>query len=482
MSIASLRVLPIHRHTKVALDSGEDRLPVDHQVAGQNVKYWRELRGSKSRRLETFPQFPVVLNADGSPWVPAYLWLLDRARVRLVRTSTLRPLAEALRDYKVWLDDEGLEWDDFSAPDKLLRPTYLYRTHLNDLIKRGAIKSSTAARRMSVVIQLYRWVSDSQDLLACRIQNAPWVEREVGLQFRDSKGFKQVLLVTTTDLSIPVPRRDYAWDKTINDGGKLLPLSHNEQKVLVSALRELGNRDFELMHYIALLTGARLQTVLTLRWGSFARAPEQIGQWPAKLQCGPGTGVDTKGDVVDVYLSIPKQLYEWLHVYATSPRAANRRERSVLKQDPSNYLFLSNQGGAYYESKDDINAIRDSSEPMKRSSSTGQNLKGFIKGRVIPLMQKTLPGFSYRFHDLRATFGVNWVDTVSREGDTRERYMWCREQLRKLMWHKQATTTDRYIEYRQHLHMLEAALEGWSTTLLDLIAAAGNAEPNGSEP
>jgi len=383
-------------------------------------------------------------------------------------------LAESLRDYKVWLDEEGLEWDDFSATDKLLRPTYLYKTHLTDLINRAVIKSSTAARRMSVVIQFYRWVTENQELLACSLKNPPWIEREIGLQFRDSKGFKQVLHVKTTDVSIKVPQRDYAWDKTISDGGKLLPLSHKEQKVLIFALKELGNRDFELMHHMSLLTGARIQTVLTLRWGTFSRPPEQINQWPMKLRCGPGTGTDTKGDATDVYLSIPKLLYEWLHVYATSPRVEKRRDRSALKQEPINYLFLSNQGGPYYESKDDINAIRDSADPMKRSSSTGQNLRAFIKKKVIPLMQKTLPGFDYQFHDLRATYGVNWVDTVMKDGDNKQRYIWCRDQLRKLMWHRQATTTDRYIDYRRHMHMLETALEGWSSTLLDLIASAGN--------
>lgn len=473
MPTYSIRVLPIHRNTKVALTSGEGRLPVDFQAQGERVKYWREICGSKTSKWETFPRFPVVLNADGSPWPPGYLWLLDRARGRPLKTSTLRPLAESLRDYKVWLDEEGHGWDDFSATDKLLRPTYLYKTHLTDLITQAVIKSSTASRRMSVVIQFYRWVTEHQDLLACRLKNAPWIEREVGLEYRDSKGFKRVLSVKTTDVAIKAPKREYAWDKTINDGGKLLPLSHNEQKVLISVLKELGNRDFELMHLMSLLTGARIQTVLTLRWGAFAKPPEQINQWPMRLQCGPGTGVDTKGDVADVYLSIPKLLYEWLHVYATSPRMVQRRDRSPLKQEPVNYLFLSNQGGPYYESKDDINAVRDLADPMKRSSSTGQNLRAFIKEKVIPKMQKTLPGFKYQFHDLRATFGVNWVDTVMKDGDDRSRYLWCREQLRKLMWHKQATTTDRYIDYRRHMHMLEAALEGWSRTLLELIDSAG---------
>jgi hypothetical protein len=136
------------------------------------------------------------------------------------------------------------------------------------------------------------------------------------------------------------------------------------------------------------------------------------------------------------------------------------------------YLFLTNQGGAYYESKDDRNALRASDEPLKRSSSTGQNLRSFITDYVIPEVRKTIKDFYYQFHDLRATFGINWVDAVLGEGDTHGRYIWAREQLRKLMWHKLPTTTDRYINYRKHLQDLEKAEAHWNQELLDLIRSA----------
>lgn len=137
-----------------------------------------------------------------------------------------------------------------------------------------------------------------------------------------------------------------------------------------------------------------------------------------------------------------------------------------------NYLFLSSHGGPYYESKDDRNALRNSDEPLKRSSSTGQNLRSFIADYVIPEIQKSIPGFRYQFHDLRASFGINWVDAVMKEGDTRERYHWAREQLRKLMWHKWPTTTDRYIQYREHLQRLDRAEAQWNQNLLELIRSA----------
>lgn len=467
----SVHTLPIFRNTRVADQPGPGRIPVAHQVKGQRVKYWRELRASKTIRWETFPHFPLVLNGDGSPWTPACMWLLDRARATPLKISSLNPIAQGLRAYKGFLDEVGLQWNDFSAVDKYLRPTYLYRTHLQDLINRGEIKHSTASGRMHTVVGLYRFLMSSERM-EFSPHNAPWVERTVGIEYRDTQGFKHIKDVTTADISIRVPKRDYAWDRRINDGGMLLPMSPHEQTTLIKALKKLGNREYELMHYIALFTGCRIQTVLTLRWGAFATRPTQINQWPFKLQCGPGTGIDTKFDVPNVYLSVQRDLYEWLHLYAASDRARSRRERSALKQDPMNYLFLTAQGGAYYESKDDRNALRESAEPLKRSSSTGQNVRSFIASYAIPEIRKTIPDFRYQFHDLRATFGINWVDAVMRSEDTRQSYLWAREQLRKLMWHRQSTTTDRYIEYRQHMQHLEKAEAHWNQELLALIRSA----------
>lgn len=468
----SVYTLPLFRNTQVADGPAPGRIPVDHQVRGERIKYWRELRASKTIKWETYPQFPLVLNADGSPWEPACLWLLDRARAKPYKVSSLNPVAQGLRSYKEWLDDLDIQWDDFSAVDKYLRPTYLYKTHLQDLINIGAIKPSTASGRMHTVVGFYRFLMQN-DRMGFHPQNAPWIEGTIGRQYRDSKGFKQVKELTTVDVSIKVPKRDYAWDRTLNDGGKLLPLSRHEQTVLVKVLKQLGNSEYELMHYVALLTGARIQTVLTLRWGAFATPPSQVNQWPFKLQCGPGTGIDNKGDVPGVYLAVQRELYEWLHIYAISDRAKVRRDKSQLQQDPSNYLFLTNQGGAYYESKDDRNALRASDEPLKRSSSTGQNLRSFITDYVIPEVRKTIKDFYYQFHDLRATFGINWVDAVLGEGDTHGRYIWAREQLRKLMWHKLPTTTDRYLQYRKHQQDLEKAEAHWNQELLDLIRSAG---------
>lgn len=440
---------------------------MNHQVRGEVVKYWRAVLTEGPMRWNTFPLFPLVLNADGSLWEPACLWLLDRARAQPLKVSSLPPLARDLKDYKIFLDGLFLAWDNFLAVDKYARPTYLYRSHLQTQIDAGMMELSTARRRMSSVVSFYRYLMSSEQMRFIPA-NDPWVDRQYGFQYRDSKGFNRIHEVQSTNLSIRVPKADHVWEGII-DGGRLRPLTADEQRSLIAGLKALGNREFELMHYVSLFTGAREQTALTLRWGPFQKSPSQIKQWPFKLLCGPGTGIDTKRDVPNVYLAIPRYLYEWLHVYARSERAQHRRSKSERADHSSNYLFLTSQGGPYYAAKDDINAVTFSSQVVRRSAPIGQGLREFILERVVPEVRRTLPGFRYRFHDLRATFGMNWVDHVESTFGDREAFFWAREQLRKLMWHRDPATTDRYLEFRQRTRQLAEAQADWGNDLLSLI-------------
>ena len=425
-------------------------------------------------RWTEFRSIPIVVDGAGVPWAAACLWLLDRAQAKPLGISSLKPVAQDLAAYKTFLDELTLEWDDFSAVEKYARPTYLYRNHLHSQLNAGELKKSTASRRISTVISFYRFLMRNSRMRFSPA-NDPWVETDVGIEYRDSKGFKQVATVTTTDVSIKASKYQDAWDETINDGGKLRPLPVSEQKALVAALKKLGNIEYALMHYVALLTGAREMTVLTLRYRDVMHPPDQIPQWSHKIRCGPGTGIDTKGDVADVYLSMPRKLYEQLHAYAVSERAKRRRAKTTRGEDPSNYLFLTQHGQPYYESKEDRNEVRDSSTPLRRSALSGRPLRKFIEQSVTPLVRKTHPKFKYRFHDLRATFGMNWVDYQMLQAGSEgfaKRYLWARDQLRKLMWHKSPLTTDKYLEYREHMHHLQLAQQGWSDHLVELILGA----------
>jgi hypothetical protein len=407
------------------------------------------------------------------PWAEACLWLLDRAQAKPQGVHSLGPVAQDLAAYRTFLDALALEWDDFSAVEKYARPTYLFRNHLHSQVNAGELKKSTASRRMSTVISFYRFLMRTSRMQFSP-ENPPWVDRDVSIEYRDTKGFRQVASVKTTDISIKENKRQDAMAETIDDGGKLRPLPVAEQKALVSALKDLGNSEYSLMHYTALLTGAREMTVLTLRVRDVLPPLAKIPQWPHKIRCGPGTGIDTKGDVSGVYLSVPIELYELLHAYAVSERARQRRAKTERGEDPQNYLFLTRRGQPYYESKEDRNAMRSVTTPLRRSTLSGRPLRKFIAESVIPHVQKKFPKFKYRFHDLRATFGINWVDYQMREAGPNfgKHYVWARDQLKKLMWHKSPLTTDRYLEHHEHMRHLQLAQQGWSSHLVELILMA----------
>jgi len=401
------------------------------------------------------------------------MWLLERARAKPQSVATtLVSIAHSLACYLEFLDEViGQPWDDFSSVDKYTRPTYLYKSHIEDLINAGEIAHSTGAKRMNAVIGLYRWLTDEERRFGFKPANPPWIERKVSFEIRNTQGLKQTVDVQSTDLSIKNPSREDALDTRISDGEKLRPLPQDEQRLLIAVLRQLGNREVELAHYIALDTGGRKQTVFTLRWGIFSRKPGEISQWPLKIACGPGTGIDTKGNV-NANLVVHRPLYELLHVYATSPHAQIRRERSPLREAPINYLFLTSQGNPYYESKADVVSRRESSKKRTRNASKGNWINTFCQTRVLPLMRQTMPQFDYIFHDLRATFGMNWVDHQTANDPSYAAGARAREDLRKLMWHSRATTTDRYLEYRDNLRHLEAAEASWSNRLIELIRGA----------
>jgi|LauGreDrversion4_2_1035121.scaffolds.fasta_scaffold117932_2 integrase len=484
----SVYTLPQLRLTKVGSAAAEGRLPVEHQYSGQHVKYWREPVRPTATRWTEFRSLPIVVDAEGAPWVPACLWLLDKAQAKPLNISSLKPVAQDLAAYAAFLGRLALEWDDFSAVEKYGRPTYLYRNHLNELLNSGELKRSTASRRMSSVISFYRYLM-KHPRMRFEPLNDPWVDREVGIEYRDVKGFKQVTVVTTTDVTIRTPKYQDALDESIDDGGRLRPLPMAEQQALIAALRELGNIEFTLMHVVALCTGAREMTVLTLRLRDVLAPPDQIPGWSRKvcsdsssspqsnaqspgvlhkIRCGPGTGIDTKGDATNVYLCMPRELYELLHSYAVSDRAKRRRDKTERGEDPNNYLFLTQHGQPYYESKEDRNALRESSAQMRRSTLSGRPLRKFVEKSVTPLVRKNHPLFKYRFHDLRATFGMNWVDHQMRQAGTEglgKHYLWVREQLQKLMWHRSPLTTDKYLNYREEQHQTQQAMKEWSRHL-----------------
>ncbi|ECR8418896.1 site-specific integrase [Salmonella enterica] len=413
---------------------------------------------------DTFPLFPVVRLADGGPWAEANVWLIDMMESKpSPNMLTFASIADDLVAFRRYLDDEGIDWLTFPA-NKRQRPTYRYSASIRLAVQAGELSAGVARRRMGVVLRFYRWLMTEAGF---RPANAPWVESDRFIEFRDQKGFSNVIVVKTTDLSISGRRADDPWDDHIKDGGRLRPLPSSEQSVLLESLATLGNTEMTLVHLFALLTGARIQTVLTVRAKHVMHKPAGLHGDDIRLACGPGTGVDTKGGVKGV-LHLPRGLYERLYVYVHSDRARKRRQLADGGDHPDQLLFLSHRGAQFYEDRASRTPLT-TGPHVRRHVKTGQAVRQFIRDELLPMMRVQLgnPRYEFSFHDLRATFGLNMVDAMTANGT---KYTRALDQLRQLMWHAQPSTTERYLAYRENRKLFDVVQDGWGAHLSTLVS------------
>ena len=255
----------------------------------------------------------------------------------------------------------------------------------------------------------------------------------------------------------------------INDGGQLRHLPKKEQDWLLNALLELNNYEMLLIHALSLVSGARIQTVLTFRLHHVLLDMDGSDLNEVRIPAGPGTGIDTKNDK-KIVLHIPIWFYQKLHIYALSEKAAKRRRKSLLGDSEDQYLFLSNRGNPFYQSKDEV---KDFNQDFSlHHTKIGQTIRQFIKDRVIPYIQKKfdIPEFSYRFHDLRATFGMNLTDEqLKYVANGQITLHQAREFVKVRMCHESSSTTDLYLQYRQNLKYIRQVSTAYDNHLQELI-------------
>ncbi|MFD2448555.1 hypothetical protein ACFSQE_09030 [Vogesella fluminis] len=350
---------------------------------------WEE----NAKRGFNFNLFPVVLDRNAAPWHLGICYILallegDTAPVM----TTYQSRADDLGAFKEWLDTQD-DPDDlmFRFPRiKLRRPTYRYRGYLQQQIQAGEVAPTTAKRRMGTVVAFYRWLIGSNYF---QPEYPPWEEKHYQLAFKTGEGIAIFKKVVSTDIRIGAPKSEDPFAGTIQDGGKLRPLTGREQHWVLEASEAKGNTECYLIQLFMLVTGARIQTACTLRLRHFTNLSPQYSTALTgdgevfKLKAGPGTGIDTKNNKNGMLL-IPRPVYELLRTYALSERAKLRRSRFVAKHGEhlDAYLFLTQQGTPYYTAR--AEALRFIPDLDCRYEKTGQSVRQFLKEHVIPYVRE----------------------------------------------------------------------------------------------
>lgn len=435
----------------------------------QNVFEYNPTFGTREVKVAIqFNLYPLVIDSRGIPWAEANVYLLDKMKNSLnVVIATYSNLASDLVAYRQFLDTSNLNWMIFNK-NKLYRPTYRYRAYLRTLIEAKEIGFSTARRRMSTVIAFYRWLQ-SEGVL--KPEFPMWKESDHYIDIKNQYGFSFTKQIKSTDVSIRVAKSLNPYTDAINDGGQLRPLTKDEQIFLLNALKELNNIEMLLIHLLALVSGARIQTILTMRLHHVLTDMATSELKEIKIPAGPTTGIDTKNDK-KIVLHIPLWAYQKLHMYALSENAKKRRSKSLLSNSGDQYLFLSNRGKPYYQSKSDLQNFKQDFD--LHHAKNGQTVRQFINDRVIPFihMKSDKPEFKYRFHDLRATFGMNLTDEqleyVARGQISLHQ---AREFVRLRMCHESSATTDLYLQYRQNLKHIRKVANAYNNHLYEIVSS-----------
>jgi len=416
-----------------------------------------------------FNLFPIVLDSKGTPWAEAAVYITSRLEQSLEPSmSTYHCIAADLAAYLRFVEESCIDWTHFPQR-KLERPTYRYRAQLWLSIEAGTLSATTAKRRMSSVISFYRWLKNEEVLT---FKNPTWVESDRMILFTYENGLRGSKIVKKTDLDIQVAKQNDPYLEFIEDEGKLRPLPEKEQRWVLEALTKHGHTELTLIQLFSLLTGARIQTVLTFRvkhvTAQYLVAP---GTDVVRIPVGPGTGIDTKKNKRTV-LHVPTWFIEMLMTYARSGRASVRRSRALGGDTADQYLFLSSHGNPLYESKAD--AAQYNAISKRRHAKNGQAVRQLIRDYIIPYVRSTYDSnFDYSPHDLRATFGMNLTDEqLKRVAKGEITLNQAREYVKSRMGHKSAATTDGYLQYRGRLNFIRKTNDEYGDHLKQLAIQA----------
>lgn len=404
--------------------------------------------------------FPFLFHKNGLPWTEANSYLLNLVRYKPIAgrpTDDVRRRAGKLLDYLMYCEAHQIDWLDFSAKRPALRPTYKYFAYLCSSNSRSP---AVVNQYTGVVYDFYEFVAANRhDFDISRVDTV----KEVKLLLEGVSGRKLITVKKRSQTKGTPPTSPVEIGFVREDGEDLRPLTNLELGELMKVLGGKGwSPQDRLILFTSMMTGARKQTVLTLRMKHLKLFDERniLRDGTYLLHAGPGTGIDTKRNQPQ-QLYFPKQLAEELIVWVRSPMATARRrafqekfnklnlEAAPLHEDDI-YVFLSDQGGCYYMAQNDPRY------PVVTSRPTGQvtdTLKKRILGKVSDKFSK-----SFTYHWLRATYAFQLYQRLlpllaSGEIQPGEEI----SIIQRRMHHRHRETTEQYLKlFNMHSRKLEA--------------------------
>jgi integrase len=420
--------------------------------------------------VPVYYNFPFVLNKDGSLWKDATLFFIWKLKQNpYLSAERLRQYADPLQDFKRFCEmmeekevDESEErrFHYLKAPIKSRRPNVMYGKYLAEN------RAKQWGEKMKKVSAFYRYLIDVRGV-RFHVDMLETVKQDKLIRTTGGGGFLKEVSFNNVDREAKTQNQN---DDHIRDGDKMRPMSIAEQKAFETAIVECKNEELVLGVMIAITSMARKQTVYTLRIRHLIDSLPvnydrfTLKRWKEenlrtisdddefKIKVGDGTGADTKNGK-RFYIMIAGWLRKAIIKYIVSDRAKNRRENTLSQHsDLDQYVFLSRDHNPFYHAKDDINlkAWKEGGRKPMKGNGIDQAMKRFRDDDLTYMCAKLKCSiFPIRFHDLRATGGMRYLDRNEHRVDGKI-VTWgtVLRELSKLMAHESTTTTQRYLDFK----------------------------------
>jgi integrase len=436
---------------------------------------------------DIFYHFPVIVLPDGGIWKEANRYLLSLLTPNPADNPSadhLNSTADSLMFFINFCYDEGINW--LKCSRKVNSPPRKYRRDLDSKVEKGVLAKSTVKKQMRHIVSFYKYLIKTEGV---EFSYPLWVDRKskrpiVG---KDSEIVRWKDHMSSDIQYVKGSNNKHTTEEAgleghIVDGGYLRPLTVKEQKQLGEALKCLGNVEMKFIHLIGMMTGARKETLLTLRRGNFEYEPAEhekhvviyAGNWTknylSKLS-GNHKYLPNSKNEKPLKIYFPVALYRKIQIYIRSERGLKRLKKAKFpfEDDAQQYVFLSQQGNPFYVSKLDINRGK------YRRRPTGGALNVFISSQLKPKLR--ILGFisHYKFHDTRATYGMNLTRHLietKKTSNGQVDFTGVFSLVKKRMGHSQFSTTQQYLDFDNNQGIVEAANDTYAKHLSDLLESA----------
>ncbi|MDH4564252.1 site-specific integrase [Pseudomonas sp. BN411] len=454
-----------------------------HKVPLTNVKLWEpcspdeavdwpECFEAEDADFEPYPVKPipyqessapllyVIIHPDGGIWLEGSLYLFERITELGTKATTASNIAGDLSNFMNTLLTGCRDFLDFDGPS-FQRPTYYYKSELKKLLIKRELKRSTANRKILSMVGFYRWLCATRNF---KPKQEMWKDKVRNVRYLDRHGIQQSKEIRGTDLTFR-SAESISTGQYISDGGKLSPISRENQKHLLATLVALGNPEMILIHIVALTTGMRIQSILTLRHACIKQGkggpndPSKYALYGIKI--GEGTLVEAKRGKPQTVL-MPAWVHYKLSIYLNSERHKERAMRSAIKNEDDQYLFLTRTGRPYYTAEAD-------QEAFDYSSEKGSAIRQYLK-TIGEKLNEMGANFRYQFHDLRATFGMNLIeDNMKHVENGKMNQLELLDLLKNRLNQEDINTALGYLKYREGNELVAYAQSDFEDHLQSVI-------------